>query len=78
MGGTIEELETQSDEFEQVLDFCVEKIYRSLKKEREYLWEKLIDRAFGNDISKIITELYVARADIRTAYRTQKRKQTNK
>lgn len=60
-----------------MLDFCIEKIYRSLKKEREYLWSKLIDRSFGNDVSGIITELYIARADIRTAYRIQKSK-TNK
>ena len=68
----------EPDEFERILDFCIEKVYRSLKKEREYLWKKLIDRSFGNDISEIISELYIARADIRTAYRKQKARQTNK
>lgn len=68
----------EPDDFEMMLDFCIEKVYRSLKKEREYLWKKLIDRAFGNDISEIITELYIARADIRTAYRKQRTSQTNK
>lgn len=68
----------EPDDFERILDFCTEKVYRSLKREREYLWKKLIDRSFGNDISEIISELYIARADIRTAYREQRAKQTNK
>lgn len=60
------------DEFERILDFCIEKVYRSLKNEREQLWKKLIDRSFGDAISEIISELYIARADIRNAYRKEK------
>lgn len=64
----------EPDDFELMLYFCIENVYKDLKKEREYLWRKLIDRSFGDDITEIISTLYKARFDIRTAYRIQKEK----
>lgn len=66
------------DDFERVLYYCVDKVYRDLRKEQEYLWNKLIDKSFGNDMTGIISGLFQARADIRSAYRIQKAKLTNK
>lgn len=64
----------EPDDFERMLDFCIEKVYKDLKSEREYLWKKLIDRSFGNHITEIMSTLYMAKADIRTAYKVQKGK----
>lgn len=64
----------ESDDFEAILDFCIEKVYKRLKEEREYLRKKLIDKSFGDDITEIMSLLYIMRADIRAAYRLQKSK----
>lgn len=64
----------EHDDFERVLDFCIAKVYRSLKIEREYLWKRLLDRSFGDSITEIMSELYAAKADIRSAYRVQREK----
>lgn len=64
----------EPDDFERMLDFCIEQVYQSLKDERNYLWKKLIDRSFGDDITNIISKLYVMRADMHAAYRSQKNK----
>lgn len=64
----------EPDDFEQVLDFCIEKVYKSLKEERAHLWKKLIDKSFGDGITEIISMLYIVKADIRSAYKLQKRK----
>ncbi len=64
----------EHDEFEQVLYFCIDRVYLSLKREREFLFKKLIDKSFANDILEVISELYKARADIHEAYKIPKTK----
>ena len=67
-------MDEQPDDFEVVLDFCIEKMYRNLKNERAHLREKLIDRSFADEITDLISELYIMKADIKAAYRNQMRK----
>jgi hypothetical protein len=64
----------EPDDFELVLDFCIDRVYISLRNERSYLWEKLIDTSFGDDITEIMSTLYVMKAKILNAYRKQKEK----
>ena len=47
----------EPDDFEMMLGFCMEKVYKSLKNERAYLWKKLIDKSFGDDITVYCPEL---------------------
>lgn len=71
-------VQEELDEFERVLYYCIDKIYWNLKREREHLWKKLIDKSFGDDITEIMHELHRARFDIREAYKIQKSKPINK
>jgi hypothetical protein len=64
----------EPDDFELVLDFCIDRVYISLRNERSYLWKKLIDTSFGDDITEIMSTLYVMKAKILNAYRKQKEK----
>jgi hypothetical protein len=64
----------EPDDFELVLDFCIDRVYISLRNERSYLWKKLIDKSFGDDITEIMSTLYVMKAKILNAYRKQKEK----
>ncbi len=51
-----------SDNFERMLDFCFNEVYKKLKEEKEYLRRKLIDKSFSDDILDIISALYKMRA----------------
>jgi hypothetical protein len=64
----------EPDDFELVLDFCIDRVYISLRNERSYLWKKLIDTSFGDDITEIMSTLYVMKEKILNAYRKQKEK----